>query len=161
MIYRYKATIPGSKSFMREYEVVSDTTLFKFNTYIMNDLDFSPDQIVLFCGLSEDGNVCSRYGMFDLGFGSIDRVSFETVVAKGEKELQYFYDLRNNKYLTLTLEGEYEETPRYSYPRTIAEKGRNPEQFAGKYQDWDSVDESSMIGQEEEVMDLGGDSGDE
>lgn len=35
-----------------------------------------------------------------------------------------------------------EELPRISYPRLVAEKGRNPEQFAKGYEDFDQIGES-------------------
>ena len=87
MIFKYKATIPESKTFVREYEVKSDMNLFKFNSFILNDLGFAPDQMVIFRGIDANGVLCSEYGLFDLGDGSMDKVTFADVVAKGETEL--------------------------------------------------------------------------
>ena len=147
------------KSFLREYELKPEMTLYNLNNYIMNDLDFSPDQMVLFCGLDDSGNSVSRYGLFDLGFGSLDHVTIGDVISKGELDLQYFYDLRNEKYLLLSVVDEYEELPRVSYPRTVVEKGRNPNQFAAKYEDWDTMEDFSI--EEENIADYSEDLGDE
>jgi hypothetical protein len=54
MVYKYKASIPGSKVFMREYEIKGDTSLYKLHDFLVNDLDFSPDQMVAFRGLDEN-----------------------------------------------------------------------------------------------------------
>ncbi|MBQ7222357.1 MAG: hypothetical protein IJS02_02695 [Bacteroidales bacterium] len=160
MVYKYKVTIAGVKSFFRDYELKPETTLFRLNSYIMNDLDFSPDQMVLFCGLNEKGESTSRYGLFDLGSGSMDRVTLKDTLAKKENVLHYFYDLRRNKFLVLTFIEECDENPRLTYPRTVAEKGRNPEQFADKYEDWDTADDSSIM-DVEEVAEFGDDPSDE
>jgi hypothetical protein len=47
MLYRYKASITGNKIFMREYEALSDTSLYAFHLFLQNDLGFAPDQLVL------------------------------------------------------------------------------------------------------------------
>ena len=160
MIFKYKATIPESKTFVREYEVKSDMNLFKFNSFILNDLGFAPDQMVIFRGIDANGVLCSDYGLFDLGDGSMDKVTFADVVAKGETELQYCYDVRNDRVIKLLYEGEEEGSPRYSYPRTTFEKGRNPDQFSKKYEDFDEFEEFNH-GFGEEVEEVVGEDNDE
>ena len=48
------------------------------------------------------------------------------------------------------LMGEVAAHPRASYPRLVAEKGRNPEQFANKYEDFDQYAEPSDDSVEED-----------
>ena len=141
MIYKYKASIPGSKVFMREYEVKGETSLYKLHDFLQNDFDFSPDQMVAFRGYDEKGKFRSEYGLFDMGDGSMDMVSVEKTVAKGETTLSYVFDMRKDRVINLALIGETEPAPRASYPRLVAEKGRNPEQFADKYDDLDQYSE--------------------
>jgi hypothetical protein len=141
MIYKYKASIPGSKVFMREYEVKGETSLYKLHDFLQNDFDFSPDQMVAFRGYDEKGKFRSEYGLFDMGDGSMDMVSVEKTVAKGETTLSYVFDMRKDRVINLALIGESEPAPRASYPRLVAEKGRNPEQFADKYDDLDQYSE--------------------
>ena len=52
MVYRIKATIPISKIFMRVYEVRPEMNLFSFNRYILNNLSFGLDQMVIFRALN-------------------------------------------------------------------------------------------------------------
>ena len=150
MIYKYKASIPGSKVFMREYEVRGETSLYKFHDYLQNDLEFSPDQMGAFRGLDEGEKFRSEYGLFDMGDGSMDMVTVEKTVKKGEVNLLYVFDLRKDRVIKLTLMGEVEESRRASYPRLVAEKGRNPEQFANGYDDMDQYAEPSMDASEDD-----------
>ena len=95
MVYKYKASIPGSKVFMREYEIKGETSLYRLHDFLVNDLDFSPDQMVAFRGLDANGKTASEYGLFDMGDGSMDMVTvgqtiegmtvIETGLSEGEK----------------------------------------------------------------------------
>ncbi len=136
-VYRYKASIPGSKIFMREYEIKGNTTLFDLHEYLVDDLGFAPDQMVVFRALDAAEKQRSEYGLFDLGDGSMDCVTIEDVIAKEEKHILYVFDLNRNRCIKLTLDGEVSESPRTSYPRLTAEKGRNPDQFGKGYDDLD------------------------
>lgn len=149
MVYKYKASIPGSKVFMREYEVKGETSLYKLHDFLSNDFGFAPDQMVLFRGMDENEKFRSEYGLFDMGDGSIDMISIEKTIAKGEVNLLYVFDLHKGRFVKLTLMGDVEESRRASYPRLVAEKGRNPEQFASGYSDTDQYDEP-MVDEPEE-----------
>lgn len=137
MICKYKATIPGSKVFFREYEIKGETSLYKIHDFILNDLGFAPDQMVLFRGLDEKDRVVSEYGLFDMGDGTMDTVTLEKTISRGETSLLYVFDLRKDRVIRLTFMEEVEPAFRASYPRLVAEKGRNPEQFAKGYDDFD------------------------
>lgn len=135
MIYRLRATIPSSKVFVREYEIPADISLFNFNKFIINDLCFSSDQIVVYRAFDENGSMAAVYGLFDLGYGSMDKVTFRQIVEKGQNILHFCYDMHNNSCIILTILGEDIENPRNHYPQTTLEKGHNPDQFSAKYED--------------------------
>lgn len=141
MIYIYKASIPESKIFMRVYEVRSDMTFFEFNSFINNDLGFSPDQMIIFEGY-KNGTLTGEYGLFDMGDGAIDSVTFKMLHQKGEDEIHYVFNIRSDRYIKLDYIGEAPASGRISYPRTTDEKGRNPDQFS-KYED---LDDFGLIG---------------
>ncbi|MDD2293214.1 MAG: hypothetical protein PHD07_03255 [Bacteroidales bacterium] len=152
MIYTYRALIPESKVFFRVYEVKSEMTLFSFNAFILNDLGFAPDQMVLFRGYDKKGVLCSEYGLFDMGDGAIDAVSFEKMIRKGEVEFHYVFDLREERYIRFLYEGEGEFSNKISYPCMISEKGRNPDQFSKRYEDIDEYGEAhEPIVEEEQI----------
>jgi hypothetical protein len=104
-------------------------TLFRFNSFIVDNLGFSPDQMVMFEGYDEAGKLCGEYGLFDMGDGAMDTVTFEKVLARGETELHYLFDLRNDRYIKLVYEGETTYLPMRAYPALVEEKGQNPDQF--------------------------------
>lgn len=136
MVYKFKATIPISKIFMREYEVRPEMNLFSFNRYILNDLCFGLDQMVIFRAFDANGKMTSQYGMFDLGSGTIDNVTFADLIEKGEVHIEYCYDFRNNRIIYIDFEGEDVENRKLTYPCVVAEKGHNPGQFSDKYEDY-------------------------
>ncbi len=135
MIYQFRATIPESKIFYRVYEIKGDMTLFRFNAFITDNLGFSPDQMVIFEGYGPDGELCSEYGLFDMGAGTMDNTTFEKVVQRGETELHFVFDLRNDRYLKLVLEGEAPYSPMRAYPALVEEKGQNPDQFHARFEE--------------------------
>jgi len=139
MVYKFKASIAGNKIFMREYEIKGVTSLYALHLFLQNDLGFAPDQMVVFRGLNSADKVKGEYGLFDLGDGSMDSVSLEKVVGKGETKLQYVYDIYKDKAITLELLSTEEESLRRSYPRLVAEKGKNPEQFSDNYDDFEQM----------------------
>ena len=135
MLLRFRVTLSDSKFFFRIYDIDGSISLFALHNFLLNDMDFSPDQMTLFEGRPEQGHP-SRYGLFDLGCGSMDKVHLEDVIARGETELRYYFNLRYGRYLILKLEAEdVPLVPRVSYPLRVDEKGDNPDQFAPRYDD--------------------------
>ena len=168
MVYQFRATIPESKIFFRVYEIKGEMTLFRFNSFIVDDLGFSPDQMVLYEGYDEAGKLNSEYGLIDLGDGAMDTVTFDDVVQRGETELHYLFDLRNDRYIRLVLEGETSFSPLRVYPCLIDEKGQNPDQFRVRYEEAPPVpklhpfrDPASLEGLDDEDLDDDDDDEDE
>lgn len=139
MIYRYRATIPGNKIFMREYEVKAFTSLYSFSVYLINDLGFAPDQLVVFRALDKNGKVKKEYGLFDLGDGTMDSITIEQLVKQGLGTLEYVYDMFKDRALLLEMLSTEELFPKRAYPRLIAEKGKNPDQFSDNYDDFEQM----------------------
>jgi len=139
MVYRFKASIAGNKIFMREYEIKGNTSLYSLHLFLQNDLGFAPDQMVVFRGLNSEGKVKSEYGLFDLGDGAMDSISVEKVVNKGEIKLQYVYDIYKDKAIDLDFLSTEEESLKRSYPRLVAERGKNPDQFSDNYDDFEQM----------------------
>lgn len=137
MILRYKATIPGNKIFMREYDVDARISLFRLHEFLDRDLGFSPDQMTLFETVSAKGKILRRIGLFDFGDGAMDMITVENTFSREEHILRYVYNINLNLCIELVFESESEFSPRCSYPMLVAEKGRNPDQFSAVYDDYD------------------------
>ncbi len=153
MVYRFKASIPGNKIFMREYEVKGSSSLYALHLYLQNDLGFAPDQIVMFRAIDSKGKVRKEYGLFNLGDGSMDSVTLEKFYSDGFKVLEYVYDMFKDRSLHLEVIATDEELARRAYPRLVAERGKNPDQFSDNYDDFEHMIEPSegeqLIGDEE------------
>lgn len=137
MILRYKATIPGNRIFMREYDIDARMSLYRLHEFLDRDLGFSPDQMTLFETVSSKGKLMRRIGLFDFGDGAMDMITVENTVSRDEHILRYVYNVNLDLYIELLLESESEYSPRNSYPMLVAEKGRNPDQFSAVYDDYD------------------------
>ena len=139
MIFRFKATIAGSKTFLRVYEVKASQTLYELHEHIQNELGYAPDQMIEFRTLDKKGKQKHEYGLFDMGDGSIDNISLQALYQNDELSLLYVFDIRNNRAIRLDFMEEDEGNPRKVYPLTIEEKGSAPDQFSAKVIDDDEI----------------------
>ena len=109
MILKYRVSLPGLKGFARVYEVKESTSLYSLHKQMRADMDFPQDQVVLFKAFDAEGNVASRYSVFqDFGFGTIDGGTAREVHKRGEDKFIYFYDTTNVKSVIVTFDGEGE-----------------------------------------------------
>lgn len=154
MIYRFKATLRGNKQFQREYEIKTTATLYDFHNFMVSDLAFAPDQLVIFRGADANGVIKSEYGLFNMGDGTIDAVSLQECVLKGEVKFEYVYDIFNRRSLILELVATEEEQPRAEYPRLVSERGTRPDQFSSEH-DKDEEYHASGNAKDDDDDDLG------
>ena len=135
MILKYRVSLPGIKGFARVYELKSSTTLYSFHKQMRADMDFPQDQLVLFKAFDAEGDVSARYGIFDLGSGTIDDMTMAQCHKKGEDKFIYFYDTTNVKSVIVTLEDVINAEPRKGviYPLLVETKGPNPIEFENGY----------------------------
>ena len=97
------------------------------------DMDFPQDQLVLFKAFDMNGDVSARYGILDLGSGTIDGVTAGECHKKGEDKFIYFYDTTNVKSVIVTFDGEGELRRNVLYPLLVESKGPNPVEFENGY----------------------------
>ena len=134
MVFRLRVTLTGIKGFFRIYHVHGATTLYTLHKQMRADMEFPQDQLIMFKGLDAEGGVVGRYGLFDLGSGTVDQVSLEKAVKAGVTDFVYFYDVTNRKSVNITVEGEAEGSPvNPDYPRLMETKGPNPIEFENGY----------------------------
>ena len=115
MVFRLRVTLTGIKGFFRIYHVNGAT-------------------LIMFKALDVEGAVVGRYGLFDLGSGTVDQVSLEKAVKAGATDFVYFYDVTNRKSVNIAVEGEVEKAVVSPDSPFIAEsKGPNPIEFENGY----------------------------
>ena len=178
MILKYRVSLPNIKGFARIYEVKDTGSLYGLHKQMRADMDFPQDQLVLFKAFDADGGVSARYGVFDLGSGTIDAITAGACHKKGEDKFIYFYDTTNIKSVIVTFDGEGEPMRRNAiYPLLVESKGPNPIEFENGYvafedlpddkkkdpddDDFDDDDDDAADDDREEVEELYDDDADE
>ena len=132
MVYRYRITLAGIKGFFRVYAVNARNSLYTFHKQLCSDLEFQLDQPVLFKALDGDGAVIARYALVDIGYGTIDDITFADAVKAGAACFQYFYDVRSRKSVIVTLEGQ-DTGDAVQQPVLLESKGPVPAEFDNGY----------------------------
>ena len=132
MVYRYRITLAGIKGFFRVYAVNARNSLYTFHKQLCSDLEFQLDQPVLFKALDGDGAVIARYALVDIGYGTIDDITFADAVKAGAASFQYFYDVRSRKSVIVTLEGQ-DTGDAVQQPVLLDSKGPVPAEFDNGY----------------------------
>ena len=140
MVFKIRVTLAGIKGFYRLYHINGATTLYNIHKQLRSDLEFAQDQIIMFKALDVTGGVVARYGLFDLGSGTVDRVTLEDTVKAGTDSMVYFYDVTNKKSVILTVEGEA-EGERIIGLVLKESKGPNPIEFENGYVAYEDLPE--------------------
>ena len=140
MVYKFRVTLTGIKGFYRVYEMRCETTLYEFHKQMRADMEFPQDQLIMFKALDAGLGVVARYGLFDLGSGTVDNITVAQTVKAGVASFQYFYDVPNRKSVMVTFEGT-EDKPGCT-PRIVESKGPNPIEFENGYVAFEDLPDS-------------------
>lgn len=133
MVYVYKVTLSGIKGFHRIYHVNSENSLYSFHKQMRADMEFPQDQQILFKGLDPKDGVVARYGLIDLGAGTVDEVTLAKTVKAGIVSFVYFYDVTNRKSVNISYEGTAKDDENTVMPALFDTKGPNPIEFENGY----------------------------
>ena len=167
MTLKYRVTLTGIKGFFRVYELDAETTLYTFHKQLRSDLEFPQDQLILFKALDGKEGVVARYGLFDLGSGTVDNITLKQTLDAGVVKFVYFYDVTSRKSVDITFE---EEVPGKKisplFPLLTDTKGPSPLEFENGYvafedlppeekhlpgeEGWDDDDDFDLDEEEEE-----------
>ena len=156
MVFKLRVTLSGIKGFFRVYNVHGATTLYTLHKQIRSDLEFPQDAIIMFKALDITGSVVGRYGLFDLGSGTVDEISLEKVIKAGATDFVYFYDVTNRKSVNITVEGEAEGVAvQPDFPQLAESKGPNPIEFENGYVAFEDLPDRQrrLPGEEDDDLD--------
>ncbi len=140
MVYKFRVTLAGIRGFFRVYEMGGETTLYEFHKQMRADMEFPQDQLIMFKAMDDGLNVVARYGLFDLGGGTVDKVTVAQTVKAGVSSFLYFYDVPNRKSVIVTFEGT-EDKPECP-PTLVDVKGPNPVEFENGYVAFEDLPDS-------------------
>jgi hypothetical protein len=156
MVFKLRVTLSGIKGFFRIYHVHGATTLYTLHKQLRADLEFPQDAIIMFKALDVTGSVVGRYGLFDLGWGTVDETSLEKAVKAGATDFVYFYDVTNRKSVNITVEGEVEGVAvSPDFPQLVESKGPNPIEFENGYVAFEDLPDRQrrLPGEEDDDLD--------
>lgn len=156
MVFKIRVTLSGIKGFFRVYQVNGATTLYTLHKQLRADMEFPQDQLIMFKALDITGVVVGRYGLFDLGWGTVDQISLEKAAKAGATDFVYFYDVTNRKSVNITLEGEMEGVQVSPDSPVLSEsKGPNPIEFENGYVAFEDLPDKQrhLPGEEDEDFD--------
>ena len=91
MVYQFRVTLDGIKGFYRVYQMSGAATLYDFHKQMRADMEFPQDQLIMFKSFDCDGGVVARYGLFDLGSGTVDKITVDQAIEAGIVSFRYFY----------------------------------------------------------------------
>ena len=140
MVYQFRVTLAGIKGFFRVYHMDPSCTLYSFHKQMRADMELPQDQLIMFKALGKDGGVIARYGLFDLGSGTVDMVTVDQAVKAGVASFVYFYDVPNRKSVIVTFEEMDEGT--VNAPVIVESKGPNPIDFENGYVAFEDLPDS-------------------
>ena len=158
MVFKLRVTLSGIKGFFRVYQVNGATTLYTLHKQLRADLEFPQDQLIMFKALDVTGAVVGRYGLFDLGWGTVDQTSLEKAAKAGATDFVYFYDVTNRKSMNIALEGELEGIQVSPDSPVLSEtKGPNPIEFENGYVAFEDLPDKQrhLPGEEDDEEDFG------
>ena len=156
MVFKIRVTLSGIKGFFRVYQVNGATTLYTLHKQLRADMEFPQDQLIMFKALDITGAVVGRYGLFDLGWGTVDQISLEKAAKAGATDFVYYYDVTNRKSVNITLEGELEGVQVSPDSPVLSEsKGPNPIEFENGYVAFEDLPDKQrhLPGEEDEDFD--------
>ena len=156
MVFKLKVTLSGIKGFYRIYLVNGATTLYTLHKQLRADMEFPQDQLIMFKALAADASVTGRYGLFDLGSGTVDAVSLEKAVKAGAASFVYFYDVTNRKSVNIAVEEETSSAKvNPDFPVLTESKGPNPIEFENGYVAFEDLPDRQrhLPGEEDDDLD--------
>lgn len=134
MVFRFRMLSDENDNFVRDYEVMYDTTLLDFHRFILQTLEYE-DCVSSFFTADDRWEKLREFTSEDMGENSEDAplpmesVTLAQVVRQKRDRLIYLFDLFGDRAYFLELAGAFEATPGASYPREIFAREDAPDQY--------------------------------
>lgn len=133
MVFRFRMLSDENDRFVRDYEVLYDTTLFDFHRFILSSLEYE-DCMASFFTADDRWEKLREFTSMDMGSGddgpeAMERVTLGQIVHNHRDRLIYLFDLFGDRAYYLELAGAFEADPEASYPREIFAQAEAPDQY--------------------------------
>ena len=153
MVFRFRMLSDENDHFVRDYEVMYDTTLLEFHNFILDALEYEPCMASFFTA-DDRWEKQREFTLMDMGDGAgegpetMENVRLGQIIHHLRDRLIYLFDMFGDRAYYLELTGAYEVDPQASYPREIYAVAEAPDQYDPS-KNRDEEDEGSAF---EEMM---------
>ena len=134
MVFRFRMLSDENDNFLRDYEVMYDTTLLDFHNFLIQALEYEPCMASFFLA-NEMWEKRREFTLMDMGddegneVESMDNVTLGQIIHNRKDRLIYLFDMFGDRAYYLELTGAYETEPDASYPREIYAQAEVPDQY--------------------------------
>ena len=134
MVFRFRMLSDENDGFVRDYEVLYDTTLLDFHRFILQSLEYE-DCMASFFTADDRWEKQREFTLMEMDDGSgaapetMDRVTLGQIIHNRRDRLIYLFDLFGDRAYYLELTGTYAADPAASYPREIFARAEAPDQY--------------------------------
>ena len=131
MVFRFRMLSDENDNFVRDYEVLYDTTLLDFHNFILRSLEYE-DCMASFFTADDRWEKQREFTFMDMDDGSenapvaMEKVTLGQIIHDRRDRLIYLFDLFGDRAYYLELTGAYEADKEASYPREITPRPKLP-----------------------------------
>ena len=135
MVFRFRMLSDENDNFVRDYEVMYDTSLLEFHNFILRSLEYE-DCMASFFTADERWEKLQEFTLVEMGNDPeseapqlMEQVTLGQIIHNNRDRLIYLFDLFGNRAYFLELTGSYEAEPGAVYPREIFARAEAPDQY--------------------------------
>ncbi|MCX4302212.1 MAG: plasmid pRiA4b ORF-3 family protein [Alistipes sp.] len=134
MIFRFRMLSDENDRFVRDYEVLYDTSLLDFHRFILSSLDYE-ECMASFFTADDRWEKQREFTCMEMGIDgeeapeSMESVTLGQIIHNSRDRLIYLFDLFGDRAYYLELTGSYEADKDASYPREIFARAEAPDQY--------------------------------
>ena len=134
MVFRFRMLSDENDNFVRDYEVLYDTTLLDFHHFILRSLEYE-DCMASFFKANERWEKQREFTLMDMDDGAegapvaMENVTLGQIIHNNRDRLIYLFDMFGDRAYFLELTGSFEAQDGASYPREIYAQADAPDQY--------------------------------
>lgn len=139
MVFKFRMLSDENDNFLRDYEILYDSTLLDFHNFICKDLKFDAQNMASFFISDREWNKLREFTLFDVGEddysseqeppAAMDSVAVGQIIHHNNDRLIYLFDMFGDRALYLELLATVKADPSVVYPRVILSEEDAPDQF--------------------------------
>ena len=135
MVFRFRMLSDENDNFVRDYEVMYDTSLLEFHNFLLRSLEYE-DCMASFFTADDRWEKLREFTLMDMGSDAegeapqlMEQVTLGQIIHNNRDRLIYLFDLFGDRAYFLELTGSYEAKSGAVYPREIFAQAEVPDQY--------------------------------